>query len=118
MLPGADIGDLVDPARVAEGVHGHAGGKPAACRLVVGDPVLHLGIGCQEVAECIRLMPSVLLSTSENRMGTDVGDRVAGGDEGQRLGDDLVTPLDASDDHRDVECCGTVDRCHPYLAPQ
>lgn len=45
-------------------------------------------------------------------MSTDVGDRIAGGDEGQRLGDDLVTPLDASDNHRDMECRSTVDRCH------
>ena len=46
---GTDLCDLVDPARVAEGVHGHAGGKAAAGALVVCNAILHLGIGHQEV---------------------------------------------------------------------
>lgn len=110
---GADLCDLVDAARVAEGVHGHAGGKAAAGALVVGNSILHLGIGGQKVAQRVRAHAQrALVHVHENGVSTDVGDRIAGGDEGQRLGDDLVTPFDASDDHRNVECCGAVDRCH------
>ena len=110
---GADLGDLINPARVTEGVHGHAGSKPATCRLVAGDPVLHLSIGSQEVAECIRAHAQrALVHVHENRMGSDVGDRVAGGNEGQCLGNDLITPFDASDDHRDMKSSSAVNRCN------
>ena len=109
----ADLCDLVDPARMSEGMHRHTGGESATGGFVVGNPVLHFGIGRQEVAERIRAHAQrALVYIHENRMGADVGDRVAGSDEGQRLGNDLVTPLDARDDHRDMERGSAVNRCH------
>lgn len=115
---GAHLGDLVDTARVAEGVHRHASSKAAAGDLVVRDAILHLGVGEQELAQRIRAhAQGALVHIHENRMRANIGDCVASSDKSEGLGDDFITTLDPGHNHGDVQGCGAIDRCHAVLRP-
>lgn len=91
-------------------MHRHAGGDPRAGRGVDGAAALAPRVRLQPAAQRRRAHPQrVGIDVDEDRAGAGIADRVAGGDEGERLGDDLVATLDPGDDQRGVERGAAVD---------
>src|SRR5690606_336587 len=106
----ADRHDLLDAQRNAEGVHGHACGDAPAGAAVPGLAVAQLGVFGQPAAQRLRAKAQrVEIDIHEHGMGADVAERIAGGDEGEGLGDDLVVALDVGQLQGNVEGGGAVN---------
>ena len=109
----ADVHDFPDAHGMAESVHGHAGFYAATGAAVVAAVGAQFGVGLQPRLHGVgRKAQGTLVHIQEYGMCADIADGVAGGDEGEGLGEDFVVPLNPGQHQGHVQGVGSAHAHH------